>query len=164
MNKANDIIGAERNIRGGKMQRIISITVAVLLIAAAAAYYVMRTDEKKPPPANTEMLFRASAFLAPGAQASLPTNVRVKVTVSSNLLPISSAELDPDGDRGTMPTRTLDISLWQDAGIDGTGTNLYFDIPWDAPAEAQPLLVVHSAKGNYVTPFYVNVASLQPWE
>jgi hypothetical protein len=88
--------------------------------------------------------------------------VRVKVWTVSVLLPITSAELDPDGDRGTLPTRALDVTQWKDAGDDRVAS-FYFDIPWDGPESAQPVLTVHSAKGNYTTTFYVNAASLQPW-
>ena len=146
-----------------RIRLIIALVLAA--IATVVAVVILNHGQGKPvqPPAAPDIKFHASVFLAPGAAAAIPTTVRVKIWVSSSSLPITSAEIDLDGDRGPLATRALDVSLWQAVGDEGAMSTLYFDIPWASADSAQPVLTVHCSGGNYATICNVNPDSLQPW-
>jgi hypothetical protein len=147
------------------MQRVIIAILVLLVVAVGVAFYIVRPKPVAVEPPRPKDFFKASAFLAPGAQAKLPTTVRVEVWVREDLLPLKSAQIDPDGDRGPKPDQALDILQWKDAG--GTPGGYYFDLPWDGPESAQAEIVVHKGSNNktsnVATTFYVNIPSLLPW-
>jgi hypothetical protein len=147
------------------MQRVIIAILVILVIAVGVAFYFMRPKPVVGPLSPPKDFIKASAFLSPGAQAKLPTTVRVRVWVREDLLPVKSAEIDPDGDRGPKPDKALDTLQWKDAG--GTPGTYYFDLPWDGPESAQAVIIVHAGSNNKTsnieTTFYVNIPSLQPW-
>jgi hypothetical protein len=146
-----------------RIRLIIALVLAA--IATVVAMLMLNHGRENPvqPPAAPEIKFHAGVFLAPGAIAELPTTIRLKVWLSSDLLPVTSAEIDTDGDQGPLKPTSLDVSLWEAAGDEGTMSTLFFDIPWASPDSAQPTLTVHCAKGNYETQCNVNPNSLQPW-
>jgi hypothetical protein len=134
-----------------------------LLVILVLAYVVYeKLSSPRTPPLN---YLAADAYLAPGARAPLPADIRFKVTISSNLLPITSAECYTINDAaGLKMAQTLPPFMWKEAGVIGAKTVLYCDFYWPSEDGAQIELAIHCAKGRYTTQFIVNAASLQPWK
>ena len=147
-----------------RLRNIASVVIAVLMLSLLLFFKcVGELRPAFPPTESSGGIMNTDAFLAPSAKASLPTTIRVKVWIHGEYLPIKACELDPDGDRGALPAKPVDMRLWREIGAEGPGTGLYFDIPWTDLESAQSVLTVHCLKGNYESVIFVSIPALQPW-